>query len=65
MAVRSTSHVAVPRSNCELPSRGQVHVFPSVHEGYGLPVAESLALGTPVITTEYGSTAEIAAGGGA
>jgi glycosyltransferase involved in cell wall biosynthesis len=40
-------------------------VFPSLHEGYGLPVAESLALGTPVITTFYGSTAEIAADGGA
>jgi glycosyltransferase involved in cell wall biosynthesis len=40
-------------------------VFPSLHEGYGLPVAESLALGTPVITTTYGSTGEIAADGGA
>lgn len=40
-------------------------VFPSLHEGYGLPVAESLACHTPVITTGYGSTAEIAAGGGA
>jgi len=40
-------------------------VFPSLHEGFGLPVAESLALGTPVITTCYGSTAEIADGGGA
>src|SRR6185312_11602725 len=40
-------------------------VFPSLHEGFGLPVAESLALGTPVITTFYGSTAEIADGGGA
>ena len=40
-------------------------VFPSLHEGYGLPVAESIALGTPVITTNFGSTAEIAAGGGA
>lgn len=40
-------------------------VFPSLHEGYGLPVAESLALGTPVVTTGYGSTAEIAADGGA
>lgn len=39
-------------------------IFPSIHEGYGLPVAESLALGTPVITTRYGSTAEIARGGG-
>jgi glycosyltransferase involved in cell wall biosynthesis len=40
-------------------------VFPSLHEGYGLPVAESIALGTPVITTFYGSTAEIAEEGGA
>lgn len=40
-------------------------VFPSLHEGYGLPVAESLALGTPVVTTSYGSTAEIATDGGA
>jgi glycosyltransferase involved in cell wall biosynthesis len=39
-------------------------VFTSVHEGYGLPVAESLALGTPVITTNYGSTREIGRNGG-
>ena len=39
-------------------------IFPSLHEGYGLPVAESLAMGVPVITTGYGSTAEIAIGGG-
>lgn len=41
-------------------------VFPSINEGFGLPVAESLASGTPVITSEYGSMREIAdAGGGA
>jgi glycosyltransferase involved in cell wall biosynthesis len=40
-------------------------VFTSLHEGYGLPVAESLAYGTPVITSDYGSTREIAEGGGA
>lgn len=41
-------------------------VFPSLNEGFGLPVAESLAVGTPVITSEFGSTREIAeAGGGA
>lgn len=39
-------------------------VFASLHEGYGLPVAESLAAGAPAITTRYGSTAEIARGGG-
>lgn len=38
--------------------------FVSLHEGYGLPVAESLACGTPVLTTRYGSQGEIAADGG-
>jgi glycosyltransferase involved in cell wall biosynthesis len=40
-------------------------VLASLHEGYGLPVAESLAWGTPAITSNYGSTNEIAAAGGA
>ena len=40
-------------------------VFPSLNEGFGLPLAESLAVGTPAITSNYGSMAEIAADGGA
>ncbi len=40
-------------------------VFASLHEGYGLPVAESIAFGTPVITSAYGSTREIGEGRGA
>ncbi|HEY0188615.1 MAG TPA: glycosyltransferase [Cellulomonas sp.] len=40
-------------------------VFPSFNEGFGLPVAESLATGTPVITSDFGSMAEIARHGGA
>ena len=40
-------------------------VFPSLNEGFGLPVAESLAVGTPVLTARYGSMAEIASQGGA
>lgn len=39
-------------------------VFASLHEGYGLPVVESLALGTPVIGSDYGSIAEFAEQGG-
>jgi len=39
-------------------------VFASKHEGYGLPVVEALAEGTPVITSAHGSMAELAAGGG-
>lgn len=40
-------------------------VFPSLNEGFGLPVAESLASGTPAVTSNFGSMAEIAADGGA
>jgi glycosyltransferase involved in cell wall biosynthesis len=40
-------------------------VFPSLNEGFGLPVAEALSCGTPVVTSDYGSMAEIAADAGA
>ena len=40
-------------------------VFASLHEGYGLPVAESLASGTPVITSNFGSMRDLASHGGA
>ena len=40
-------------------------LFPSLNEGFGLPVAEALASGTPVVTSGYGSMREIAEAGGA
>lgn len=40
-------------------------IFPSINEGFGLPVAESLASGVPVITSRYGSMKQIAESGGA
>jgi glycosyltransferase involved in cell wall biosynthesis len=43
----------------------QATVFPSLNEGFGLPVAESLAVGTPVITSNFGSMKEICRQGGA
>lgn len=39
-------------------------VLPSLHEGFGLPVAESLAHGKPAIVSNFGSVAEIATEGG-
>ena len=39
-------------------------IFVSLHEGFGLPIGESLAAGTPVIATNFGSMAEIARDGG-
>lgn len=54
---------ALPDSELnKLYDQALVSVFISTHEGYGLPVAESLAHGTPVITSNYGSLIEVAAG---
>ena len=39
-------------------------VFISLHEGYGLPVTEALASGSPVITSDFGSQREIGEQGG-
>lgn len=36
-------------------------LFPSVYEGFGLPVLEAMALGTPVMTSNVASLPEIAA----
>ena len=38
-------------------------VFPSLYEGFGLPVLEAMASGTPVVTSRGGATEEV--GGGA
>lgn len=35
-------------------------LFPSIHEGFGLPVLEAMQLGTPVLTSATGAPAEIA-----
>lgn len=39
-------------------------VFPSLNEGFGLPVAESVSAGTPAIASDFGSMREIAEHGG-
>jgi glycosyltransferase involved in cell wall biosynthesis len=35
-------------------------VFPSLYEGFGLPILEAMTAGTPVITSDRGAMAEIA-----
>jgi glycosyltransferase involved in cell wall biosynthesis len=46
-----------------LYSLAEIFVFPSVYEGFGLPVIEAMACGAPVITGRAAALAEI--GGGA
>ena len=37
-------------------------VFPSLYEGFGIPVLEGMACGTPVVTSAGGATEEVAGG---
>lgn len=37
-------------------------VFPSLYEGFGMPILEGFAAGVPVITSKGGATEEVAAG---
>ncbi|MBI1911568.1 MAG: glycosyltransferase family 4 protein [Deltaproteobacteria bacterium] len=43
-----------------LISGAQALVFPSLHEGFGLPIVEAMACGCPVITSDSSSMPEVA-----
>ena len=60
-AVRFTGYVPV----ADLPALynlAEMFVFPSLYEGFGLPVIEAMACGTPVITGPVPALAEVAGG---
>jgi glycosyltransferase involved in cell wall biosynthesis len=49
-------------SNEDMPviyNMADVFVYPSIYEGFGIPVIEAFNAGVPVITADSGSTAEI------
>jgi len=57
--VRRLEHL--PRSLLARLIRGaRAVLFPSIWEGFGLPVLEAMRLGTPVLTSDRGALAEVA-----
>lgn len=59
-ALKGLPHAAVAQiMNCF-----DVHLFLSHSEGFGLPIAESLACGVPTLATNYSSMTELVSGGG-
>ncbi|MBU0598340.1 glycosyltransferase family 4 protein [Patescibacteria group bacterium] len=46
----------------ELPyllNAAEIFIFPTLYEGFGIPILEAMACGTPVITSNYGAMKEI------
>jgi glycosyltransferase involved in cell wall biosynthesis len=58
-AVRLLGHTSA-EDLVALYNLADVLAFPSLYEGFGLPVVEAMACGTPVVTSPNGSLAEIA-----
>lgn len=56
-AARKRTHLVLGAPNTDLPAIYQMaslFVYPSLFEGFGIPIIEALASGTPVITTQGG-----------
>ncbi len=60
-AVRFTGYVPF-EDLAALYSLAEMLVFPSLYEGFGLPVVEAMACGTPVITGPVSALTEVAGG---
>jgi glycosyltransferase involved in cell wall biosynthesis len=63
LAVKDRVHFTGYVEDADLPALytgAEAFVFPSLYEGFGLPVLEAMACGTPVITSTTSSLPEVA-----
>jgi alpha-1,3-rhamnosyl/mannosyltransferase len=63
LGLETAVHFAGPLPEADLPavySGADLFVFPSAYEGFGLPVLEALACGTPVVCSNTSSLPEVA-----
>lgn len=60
-AVRATGYVGEDEL-ASLYARAKVLVLPSLYEGFGLPLAEAMACGTPCIASDDAALVEVAGG---
>lgn len=61
--VITTGYIARPELQA-LMSGAAVFAYPSLYEGFGLPVVEAMASGVPVVTSNRGALAEVTADSG-
>jgi glycosyltransferase involved in cell wall biosynthesis len=57
--IRRINYVSFPQL-VNLVRGARLVAFPSLYEGFGLPIVEAMTCGTPVLTSNIGATAEIA-----
>jgi glycosyltransferase involved in cell wall biosynthesis len=60
-SIRVTGYVS-DRELSELYARASIFAFPSLDEGFGMPVLEAMAAGIPVVTSNRSSLPEVAGG---
>lgn len=60
----SVSIIESPRLSelVSLYNQAEAFFYPSLYEGFGLPILEAMACGCPVITSNYGAMMEVAGG---
>ncbi len=60
--VRILTGVLATEELADLYRKALAFVFPSLYEGFGLPIVEAMACGCPVITSNVSACAEVAGG---